>query len=465
MGMKRGCGPRGRRFSGQVAAVLGLAVLVFIVWASGVAAGPASVVYRGSKDHKQIALTFDDNTNVPRALATLRALEKSRVRATLFVIGDAVKAYPAINAEIVKGMAAGFFEVGDHSKNHPVLTKLSASAMAAQIGAGTAAFRQLTGARTVPLYRPPYGTTNTTVHAVGGSKGFLYEVLWDVDPRDWAGGSAQSIADHVVGHAHNGAIVVMHLSGPHTAEAVPLMAARLRAKGYELVTVSEMLKGDRLFLDVRGGTEEAAAIARMVAQGFMSGYDGNYFGPGDTITRAQVAKVATLVGGIHTPAVEHVEAPTFVDVPGKRDGEGNPIAYPFDFVEEAAAAGLVVGSVGPDGAVRFNPGGAITRVQFAQILARMVRQLKGVPEGAPGTTPVESPAGSTGVSAYPDAPAYEDVPAYAAEDVRLVAGLGLMTGAGNTAFSPWAGAKRGVVALAMSRYLDLPPAPPAATAE
>ena len=47
----------------------------------------------------------------------------------------------------------------------------------------------------------------------------------------------------------------------------------------------------------------------------MSGYDGNYFGPGDTITRAQVAKVATLVGGLHTAEVEKAGSPTFVDVP------------------------------------------------------------------------------------------------------------------------------------------------------
>ena len=183
--------------------------------------------------------------------------------------------------------------------------------------------------------------------AVGGLEDFRYEVIWDVDPRDWAGGSAQSIADHVVGDAHNGAIVVMHMSGLHTAEAIPLMASRLRAKGYELVSVSEMLKGDRLFLDVDGGAEQGADIAKMVDQGFMSGYDRNYFGPNDTITRAQVAKVATLVGGIHTPDVEGADSPAFADVPVRHDSNGKVIAYPFDFVQEAAAAGLVSGRTGP----------------------------------------------------------------------------------------------------------------------
>lgn len=431
-----------RSLARRSAAVAVLVTVFVLVVTTAASAASATVVYSGSKERKQIALTFDDNTNTTRALTVLRALQKNKVPATLFLIGSAVNAFPSINQEIVKGMAAGFFEVGDHSRNHPVLTKLSTHSMAAEIGAGTDAFREATGARTVPLFRPPYGATNSTVAAVAGSEGFRHLVLWDVDPRDWAGGSAQSIADHVVGHAHSGAIVVMHLSGAHTAEAVPLMASRLRAKGYELVTVSEMLKGGRLFLDVDETSEQGAAIARMVDLGFLSGYDGNYFGPGDTILRAQAAKVATLVGGIHTEEVEAVDSPTFVDVPLRRDGAGAPVAYPFDYVQEAAASGLVEGSFGSDGRPVFRPYETITRVQFAQILARMVRELKGY---------VDSPAAAE----------FGDVPEYARTDVALVSGLGLMTGTSAVTFGPWAGAKRGHVALAMTRYLDLPvQAPP-----
>ena len=98
--------------------------------------------------------------------------------------------------------------------------------MARQIGGGTDAFREPTGARTVPLFRPPYGSTDAQVAAVAGTEGFSYLVLWDVDPRDWAGGSASTIADHVVSHAHSGAIVVMHLSAAHTGEAIPPSSRR-----------------------------------------------------------------------------------------------------------------------------------------------------------------------------------------------------------------------------------------------
>jgi peptidoglycan/xylan/chitin deacetylase (PgdA/CDA1 family) len=470
-----------------------------LLWTGVVSAASASVVFKGSSERKQIALTFDDNTNVDRALATLRALQKNEVPATLFVIGSAVNAYPAINREIVKGMAAGWFEVGDHTWSHPVLVNLSGGAMATQIGGGTDAFRKATGARTVPLFRPPYGSTNARVAAVAGNEGFRHLVLWDVDPRDWAGGSSSAIADHVVAHVHNGAIVVMHLSAPHTAGAISSIVSRLRARGYEFVTISTMLKGDRLFLDVDTDTDTGQAIARMVDLGYMGGYDGNYFGPGDTITRAQVAKVATLLGGLHTAEVEKAGSPTFSDVPLLRDSNGNALPYPFDFVEEAAAAGLVVGSAGPDGAPLFNPNAAITRVQLAQILARMARQLKGYgvappadaalqeampaveasaqPEGAlqeVGVVPQEAGVSVEGAvqqeGAIPEeapvqsgaaASTFTDVPDYAAADVALVVALGLMSGYSDQRFDPWAGAQRAHVALVMSRYLDLPEVWPA----
>ena len=95
----------------------------------------------------------------------------------------------------------------------------------------------------------------------------------------------------------------------------------------------------------------------------------------------------------------------------------------------------------------FRPNEAISRVQLAQILARMVRQLKGY--GRDGETlPVTT---------------FADVPDYAVADVALVAGLGLMSGYSASTFSPWAGAQRAQVAVAMSRYLDLPAAEPEPT--
>jgi hypothetical protein len=126
----------------------------------------------------------------------------------------------------------------------------------------------------------------------------------------------------------------------------------------------------------------------------------------------------------------------------RRNSEGQPLIYPFDFVQEAAAAGLVVGSAAEDGTLLFNPNRPINRVQLATILARMARQFKGYPATATDLGLAEM--------------TFVDVPEYATADVSLVAALGLMSGNAEQKFLSWSGAARGQVALAMSRYLDLP---------
>jgi len=406
-------------------------------------AAPATTVTRGPTDRPRIALTFDDNNQPARARAVVDVLERYDVPATMFVIGSAVGAYP----DLARAIADGGFEVGDHTQSHAILATLSWTSLLREIGAGTAAFNRATGRRTAPLLRPPYRATNGAVAAAAGEKGFLYVVLWDVDTNDWKGLSAATIRDHVLSHAHNGAIVLMHLSAPNTAAALPGIITGLRNRGYELVTVSALLKGDRRFLDLPEATDLGRAVLRMVDAGRMSGYDANYFGPADPMTRGQLAKVAVLVAGLHTPEVEKADSPTFVDVPAKRDSEGAVITYPFDYVEEAAAAGILSGRAGESGQV-FSPGVEITRGQVAQVVARMARELKGYPAdyGA-------------------DGPTFSDVPDYAAADVALTAKLGLMKGYSGGTFDVWSSAERGHVAVVMARFLDLAPyvAPPTTT--
>ena len=128
---------------------------------------------------------------------------------------------------------------------------------------------------------------------------------------------------------------------------------------------------------------------------------------------------------------------------------GEPVAYPFDYIEEAAAAGLLAGKPGDQGQI-FSPNAPVTRGQLAQVVARMARVLKGYPDD------------------YPAGPAtFGDVPAYAAADVAFTAALGLMNGYSSARFDMWSPAQRGHLAVVMTRFLDLapyqPPPPPSTT--
>jgi|GEM_PF-699573 len=448
-GARTAGGPDVRRRAALSLALLAGGWLIFSTGAfvsSARAAVPAAVITHGPRDQRQIALTFDDNFNAARSIPVLQALEAERCKATLFVTGMYVNGNPEINQEILSGVAAGLFEVGDHSQTHPFLTELPWDRLMEEVGGGTETFAGLTGVRTAPLIRPPYGHTDATVAEAAGAKGFRYVVLWDLDTSDWTNISGDAIRNAVVANAHDGAIVLMHMSATHTFEAITGIIRDLRARGYELVTVSELMKDGRRFLDVHDATPGASAIGRMVDSGYMSGYNENYFGPGDHVTRAQFAKVAALVTGLHTPQVEAAAQPTFRDVPLLFDANGNPLAYPFDYVEEATAAGLVGGRP-VAGSLEFGPDEPIARIQLAQILARMTRTLKGY----------ERPPGD------PTAPVPSDVPAYAAEDVRLVRQLGLMTGYADGSFGAWAPALRVHIAQVMTRFLDLAPIQPPTT--
>jgi peptidoglycan-N-acetylglucosamine deacetylase len=197
----------------------------------------APIVRHGPTNKKLIALTFDDNYQLPTAYATLAVLEKYHVPATFFVIGHYVDTGP----DLAKAIAAAGFEVGDHTRSHANCPKLSKRALRIEIGNGTDHYHTLTGAPTVALFRPPQGLVDRKTQEVAAEKGFRYVVTWDIDTEDWQGRTATQITDTVMGDAHNGAIVLMHVAAKHTAEALPGIITRLRAKGYELVTLTTLL--------------------------------------------------------------------------------------------------------------------------------------------------------------------------------------------------------------------------------
>jgi peptidoglycan/xylan/chitin deacetylase (PgdA/CDA1 family) len=204
-------------------------------------AGPvtaAQIVKHGPKDKKWIALTFDDNYQGGNATKTIAVLKKYDVPATFFVMGHYIDTGPKLAKEI----AAAGFEVGDHTRSHANCPTLSKRALRIEIGNGTDHYRAVTGAPTVALFRPPGGFIDQKTCEVAAEKGFKYVVMWDVDTNDWRGRTASQITETVMGNAHNGAIVLMHMAAKHTAEALPGIITRLRDAGYELVPLTKMLQ-------------------------------------------------------------------------------------------------------------------------------------------------------------------------------------------------------------------------------
>ena len=181
-----------------------------------------------------IALTFDDgpSANTGRILDVLKQYNG---RATFFVTGNRVANY---RGTILRAQELGC-EIAGHSWNHKDLTKLSESSIRAQILDVEKAIYSVTGV-SPPIYRPPYGAQDSKVRRVSGELGYAL-IMWSVDTLDWKYRNANYIYNAVMKGESDGAIVLCHDLHSTTADAMERVIPELVSRGYQLVTVSELI--------------------------------------------------------------------------------------------------------------------------------------------------------------------------------------------------------------------------------
>jgi peptidoglycan/xylan/chitin deacetylase (PgdA/CDA1 family) len=129
-------------------------------------------------------------------------------------------------------------EIGNHSWDHPQLTRLSKNKIEDQIEKTQDAVKKATGV--VPnLVRPPYGAIN---HNVREYMEDMKVSLWDVDPEDWKERNEKKIVNKVMSKAKDGRIILMHDIYQTSAQAAGKIIKQLHDQGYQLVTISELEK-------------------------------------------------------------------------------------------------------------------------------------------------------------------------------------------------------------------------------
>ena len=179
-----------------------------------------------------VALTFDDGPG-ERTGELLAQLEKYNAHATFFMQGKNIPG----KEDFVKKMKETGCELGNHSYDHPQLTKLSADKIANQIGTTNDLIQQAAGS-TATVMRPPYGAINDTVRSSVG----LPMILWSIDTLDWKTRNAQSSIDTVMNDVQDGDVILMHDIYTESIDAALVLIPKLEEAGYQLVTVSEMAK-------------------------------------------------------------------------------------------------------------------------------------------------------------------------------------------------------------------------------
>ena len=215
--------------------------LAYLFWYGGFE-GPVdwatNTASHGSRDCRRVALTFDDGPDPARTPALLDALAELHAPATFFLIGSQVDANPQLAARISRDG----HELGNHTYSHPYLPLRRSHDVASELAAADAAIERATGS--VPtLARPPYGGRSPRNVRVFDRHAKRL-VLWDVNSYDWKGTSAEAIVQRVLARVRPGSIILLHEArdgGEVTVNAVRMLVPALRARGYEMSTVSRTL--------------------------------------------------------------------------------------------------------------------------------------------------------------------------------------------------------------------------------
>lgn len=212
---------------------------------------PTTAKPKYSPSDKLIALTFDDGPRSSTTNRVLDLLERSGGVATFLLVGYNIPD----NAEVIKRAAAMGCSIGNHTKDHKILTKCSADTIKAQVNGVNSLLRDMGVEPT--LFRAPGGAFKGVKDQIG-----MPLIQWSIDTEDWKfkdashkGRSAEErtadlnrIADMVFSQAKGGSIVLMHDIYDFTADLCEIVIPGLVERGFKLVTVDQLFEayGEKL---------------------------------------------------------------------------------------------------------------------------------------------------------------------------------------------------------------------------
>ncbi len=204
-------------------------------------------IYSVDTDEKKIAISFDAAWGDQYTEELLKIMEERNIKCTFFLVGFWVDEHP----DQVRKIAEAGHEIGNHSTNHPHMSKLSKEQIKMELETTQRKIEELAGDRAVKLFRPPFGDYNDTVIATCRELGY-YPIQWDVDSLDWKEYGVEHMFKQVTSKVRNGSIVLFHNNAKYTPQALPLILDHLLAEGYEFVPISELIYKDNYYIDHTG---------------------------------------------------------------------------------------------------------------------------------------------------------------------------------------------------------------------
>lgn len=199
--------------------------------------GKATPARTDCTKRKCVALTFDDGPGSFTA-ELVALLQQRKAPATFFVVGNRIRQ----SSDLLAAVNVAGMEIGNHSTYHRQLTQLGAADIRRDLEATSLSITAVTGRRPT-LLRPPYGARNRAVDTVSRQLR-MAEILWDVDTLDWRYANPARVRSAAVRSTRRGSIILLHDVNRTTVAAVPGIISDLRRRGFDFVTVSQLL-GDR----------------------------------------------------------------------------------------------------------------------------------------------------------------------------------------------------------------------------
>ena len=197
---------------------------------------PKGAVYRVETPDKVVAVTFDVVWEPGNIEKILDILDHYEIQATFFLTGSWLRK----NATLARDITLHGHEIGQHSQNHKNLTELKDEDLTREFDLMEETLQEELSLVT-NLFRPPLGELDQRICDYAKTRGYT-TVLWSINPHDWLEPGVDKIVSRVVKNIHNGAIILFHTNSTQSIEALPLVIQSLKMKGYNTLTVSEMLE-------------------------------------------------------------------------------------------------------------------------------------------------------------------------------------------------------------------------------
>ncbi len=205
-------------------------------------------IYRVKTDKKRVLLTFDDGPSPEWTPKILNELKEANIKAVFFMIGHHVQKYPDIARRVVEEGHT----IGNHGYAHSVMFYYTAAEIEEEIKYTEHVIKEVTG-QTTKYFRPPKAWLRRGIKKKIKLMGYE-TILWSLNSKDWVSFNHKSITNYISKNIKNGDILLFHDSGNvstteggnrrQTVKSISLLARTLREKGFEFVSIEELINGE-----------------------------------------------------------------------------------------------------------------------------------------------------------------------------------------------------------------------------